>query len=498
MAKIDPTLWHKLMDSLRQRHPTLCRQWFEELEPLSLESGTLLVRTSNSVQQRYLQGKCVPQFTEAAQTVTGKLVAVTFINAGDIAPRTPSNGSGQSVPPAEEFIHDERESRLAASPELPPSAPGAPGASNFAGNSRALGSNGADAWPRHDPDNRPNREDEGDLVPDYAFSTFVIGPENQLAYAAAIAVSRQLGTAYNPLFIHGGVGLGKTHLLQAICQSVIQRDPGLRICYLSCDRFVNDFLDCVQKGEMAGFRHRYRHVDLLVIDDIHFLAKRDRTQEEFFHTFNALFDGKQQLILTCDRYPREVENLEPRLRSRLAWGLSVAIDPPDFETRAAIVLAKAHARGVRLPEEVALLVARRMRSNVRDLEGALNTLTARANFTGSPITVEFAQETLRDLLRAQQQAISLVNIQKSVADYYQLRVADLLSKRRTRSLARPRQMAMALAKELTEHSLPEIGDAFGGRDHTTVLHACRVIRGLLEVDGKQKEDWDKLIRKLTE
>jgi chromosomal replication initiator protein len=249
---------------------------------------------------------------------------------------------------------------------------------------------------------------------------------------------------------------------------------------------------------MDQFKAQFRSVSALLLDDIQFFAGKDRTQEEFFHTFNALFEGKQQIILTCDRYPREVENLEPRLKGRLSWGLSVAIDPPDFETRAAIVMSKAAERGLRIPEDVALLMARKMRSNVRDLEGALNTLAARANFTGRTITVEFAQETLRDLLRAQQQAISIGNIQKTVADYYQLRLADLTSKRRTRSLARPRQMAMALAKELTEHSLPEIGDAFGGRDHTTVLHGCKRVRELIETDGKLREDWEKLIRKMTE
>ena len=342
-------------------------------------------------------------------------------------------------------------------------------------------------------------EFSGNLDRHYTFDNFVEGRSNQLGRAAAMQAALKPGErAHNPLLLYGGTGLGKTHLMFAAGNLMRERNQGMRVLYLRSDQFFNAMMKALAERAMDQFKRQFQSIDALLIDDIQFFAGKDRTQEEFFHTFNALFDGKQQLILTCDRYPREVENLEPRLRSRLAWGLSVAIDPPDFETRAAIVLAKAHARGVRLPEEVALLVARRMRSNVRDLEGALNTLTARANFTGSPITVEFAQETLRDLLRAQQQAISLVNIQKSVADYYQLRVADLLSKRRTRSLARPRQMAMALAKELTEHSLPEIGDAFGGRDHTTVLHACRVIRGLLEVDGKQKEDWDKLIRKLTE
>ena len=254
----------------------------------------------------------------------------------------------------------------------------------------------------------------------------------------------------------------------------------------------------LQDRTMYQFNRQFQQIDALLIDDIQFFAGKNTTQEEFFHTFNALFDGKQQIILTCDRYPKEVENLEPRLKSRLGWGLSVAIEPPDFETRAAILVAKANERGVPLPQDVSLLIAKRMRSNVRDLEGALNTLAARAHFTGRSITADFAQETLRDLLRAQQQAISLSNIQKTVADYYQLRVADLLSKRRTRSLARPRQLAMALAKELTEHSLPEIGDGFGGRDHTTVLHACRVIRDLVQSDNKIKEDWEKLIRKLSE
>ena len=249
---------------------------------------------------------------------------------------------------------------------------------------------------------------------------------------------------------------------------------------------------------MDDFKRRFRAVDALLIDDIQFFAGKDTTQEEFFHTFNALVESKQQLIMTCDRYPKEVDNLEPRLKSRLGWGLSVAIEPPDFETRAAIVLAKAQTKGVELPIEVAQLMAKRMRSNVRDLEGALNTLVARANFLGATIDIEFALETLRDLLTVHAQAITISNIQKTVADYYQLRLSDLLSMNRSRSLARPRQLAMALAKELTEHSLPEIGRAFGGRDHTTVMHACRTIRDLRATDGKLRQDWEKLLRVLTE
>jgi chromosomal replication initiator protein len=345
---------------------------------------------------------------------------------------------------------------------------------------------------------RAGADFQSNIDPHYTFENFVEGRSNQLGLSAAMQVAQNPGRAYNPLLLYGGTGLGKTHLMQAAGNLMRKSNPGMRVLYQRSDTFVTDMVKALQGKSMDQFKRQFQQVDALLIDDIQFFAGKDRTQEEFFHTFNALFDGKQQIILTCDRYPREVENLEPRLKSRLGWGLSVAIEPPDFETRAAILTAKAGERHVDLPEEVAYLIARRMRSNVRDLEGALNTLAARSNFTGRAITPEFAQETLRDLLRAQAQAISISNIQKSVADYYQLRMADLLSARRTRSLARPRQMAMALTKELTEHSLPEIGDAFGGRDHTTVLHACRVIRELMETDGKMHEDWEKLVRKLTE
>ncbi|HEY2344814.1 MAG TPA: chromosomal replication initiator protein DnaA [Xanthomonadaceae bacterium] len=337
------------------------------------------------------------------------------------------------------------------------------------------------------------------LDPLYTFDNFVEGRSNQLGRAAALEAARRPGErAHNPLLLYGGTGLGKTHLMFAAGNLMRAQDPTCRVMYLRSEQFFSAMMRALQDKAMDQFKAQFRSVAALLIDDIQFFAGKERTQEEFFHTFNALFEGKQQIILSCDRYPREVENLEPRLKSRLAWGLSVAIEPPDFETRAAIVLSKARERGTTIPEDVAFLIAKKMRSNVRDLEGALNTLAARANFTGRSITVEFAQETLRDLLRAQQQAISIGNIQKTVADYYQLRLADLNSKRRTRSQARPRQVAMALAKELTEHSLPEIGDAFGGRDHTTVLHACKQIRKLMDADAKLREDWEKLIRKLTE
>ncbi|QDA57364.1 chromosomal replication initiator protein DnaA [Thermomonas aquatica] len=343
---------------------------------------------------------------------------------------------------------------------------------------------------------------QGNLDTHYTFDNFVEGRSNQLGRAAAWQAALKPGDrAHNPLLLYGGTGLGKTHLMFAAGNQMRVANPAARVMYLRSEQFMNAFTKALYdktSGGMEAFKRQFQGIDALLIDDIQFFAGKDRTQEEFFHTFNALFDGRQQIILTCDRYPREVEGLEPRLKSRLGWGLSVAIDPPDFETRAQIVLAKARERGTEVPADVAQLIAKKMRSNVRELEGAINKLVAEAGFAGRALSLEFAQETLRDLLRAQQQAISIANIQKVVADYYGLQLREMLGKKRTRSLARPRQMAMALAKELTEHSLPEIGDAFDGRDHTTVLHACRQIRHLMESDGKLHEDWEKLIRKLSE
>jgi chromosomal replication initiator protein len=344
----------------------------------------------------------------------------------------------------------------------------------------------------------PEAEFQGNVDGHYTFDNFVVGKCNQMGHAMALQVAKNPGKAYNPLLLYGSTGLGKTHLMYAAGNFMRAHNPGMRVLYLRSEQFFNAMMKALADKTMAQFKKQFQQVDALLIDDIQFFAGKNTTQEEFFHTFNSLVDGKQQIILTCDRYPREVENLEPRLKSRLGWGLSVVLEPPDDETRATILMDKAQRRGIELPADVAWQIAKRLHSSVRDLEGALNTLAARANFTGRPITLEFAQETLRDLMRAQATVISLSNIQKTVADYYQLKLSDLLSARRTRSLARPRQVAMALAKELTEHSLPEIGEAFGGRDHTTVLHGCRVVSGLRESDGKIREDWDKLVRKLTE
>lgn len=335
------------------------------------------------------------------------------------------------------------------------------------------------------------------LDPHYTFETFVEGKSNQLGKAAAMQVAQNPGRAYNPLLLYGGTGLGKTHLMHAAGNLMRAREPDCKVLYLRSEQFVSAMIESLRTKNMDVFKRRFRSVDALLIDDIQLFAGKDTTQEEFFHTFNALFEGKQQIILTCDRYPKEVERLEARLKSRLGWGLSVAIEPPDFETRAAILLAKAHEKQMDMPEDVAMLLAKRIRSNVRDLEGALNTLAARANFFNRPITADFAQETLRDLLNTHARAVTIPNIQKTVADYYQLRLSDLLSARRVRSIARPRQMAMALAKELTEHSLPEIGEAFGGRDHSTVMHARKKIHELMDQDTRMQQDWSQLIRILT-
>ena len=331
----------------------------------------------------------------------------------------------------------------------------------------------------------------------FTFENFVEGKSNQLARAAASQVGENPGKSYNPLFIYGGVGLGQTHLMHAIGNAMVKNDPGARVSYVHSERFVGDMVRGLQHNTISEFKRSYRSLDALLIDDIQFFAGKERSQEEFFHTFNALLEGQRQIILTCDRYPKEVNGLEERLKSRFGWGLTVAIEPPELETSVAILMSKAVVEGVALPEEVAFFIAKRIRSNVRELEGALRRVIANYRFTGRAITLDFAKEALRDLLAVQDRLVSIENIQKTVADYFKIRVGDLLSKKRSRSIARPRQFGMALAKELTNHSLPEIGDAFGGRDHTTVLHGCRRIESLRETDKRIDDDYLNLLRTLT-
>jgi len=330
------------------------------------------------------------------------------------------------------------------------------------------------------------------LNPDFTFDTFVEGKSNQLARAASIQTSQNPGKSYNPLFIYGGVGLGKTHLMHAIGHSILRHTSGANVAYLHSERFVADMVKALQHNTINDFKRHYRGVDALLIDDIQFFAGKERSQEEFFHTFNHLMEGQHQIVLTCDRYPKEVSGLEERLKSRFGWGLTVAIEPPELETRVAILNKKAMRANIHLPDQVSFFIAKRFRSNVRELEGALNRVMANSNLTCQPITLEFAQESLRDLILLQDKQITIENIQKTTAEYYKIRVSDLISKRRNRSVARPRQIAMALSKELTHHSLPEIGEAFGGKDHTTVLHACRKISELRKNELKIEEDYNNI------
>lgn len=335
------------------------------------------------------------------------------------------------------------------------------------------------------------------LNKDYDFQSFVVGKSTQMVVAASERVACEPGNAYNPLFIYGGVGLGKTHLMHAIGNEILKNNPDAKVLYLHSERFVADMVKALQTNTINEFKRFYRSLNVLLIDDIQFFAGKDRSQEEFFHTFNALLEGQQQIILTSDRYPKEIEGVEERLKSRFGWGLTVAVEPPELETRVAILMSKAEQSHIELPYEVAFFIAKRIRSNVRELEGALRRVIANAQFTGKPITVDFVHEALRDLLALQDKLVTMENILKTVAEYYKVKVADLLSKRRSRSIARPRQMAMALAKELTSHSLPEIGDHFGGRDHTTVLHACRKVKELLQDENSFAEDYKNLMRILS-
>jgi chromosomal replication initiator protein len=335
------------------------------------------------------------------------------------------------------------------------------------------------------------------LNPNFTFDNFVEGKSNQLGRAASFQVAENPGTAYNPLFIYGGVGLGKTHLMHAVGNQILKKKPDAKIIYLHSERFVADMVKALQSNAMNDFKKYYRSVDALLIDDIQFFAGKDRSQEEFFHTFNALLEGERQVILTSDRYPKEINGVEERLKSRFGWGLTVAVEPPELETRVAILMSKAEKAQIDMPYEVAFFIAKRLRSNVRELEGALKRVIANAHFTGNEITLDFVKEALRDLLALQDKLVTIENIQKTVAEYFKIKVAEILSKRRSRSVARPRQIAMALAKELTNHSLPEIGDAFGGRDHTTVLHACRKIRELKDTSVDVEEDYTNLLRTLS-
>jgi chromosomal replication initiator protein len=343
----------------------------------------------------------------------------------------------------------------------------------------------------------PAAQHSNNINSSLTFDNFVVGKSNQLAEAASRQVSENPSNSYNPLFIYGATGLGKTHLMHSIGNAILEKKPSATVIYLTSERFVSEMVKALQHKRIDQFKNFYRSVDALFVDDIQFFAGKERSQEEFFHTFNSLLDNKSQIVLTCDRYPKEINGLDERLKSRFGWGLPVAVEPPDLETRVAILINKASFTGYDLPQEVAFFIGKRIRSNVRELEGALRRVIAHAHFTKKPITLEFAREALRDLISLQDRLTTIENIQKSVAEYFKIKISDLHSKKRTRSITRPRQIAMSLSKELTNHSLPEIGKAFGDRDHTTVLHACKKVKELIESDQNFAEDYTNLLRTLS-
>ena len=411
-ASLAQSVWKESLEYLAKFHSAHLRQWFSDITPVELSGGVLSVRTSTAIQQQYLHSKCRDVFNEAAQAVTGALVTVEFVS--------PGNAGGQLA-----------------------------------------------RFGDHD----------GDVIlsPDYIFENFVTGPSNRLANASCIAVSERPGKVYNPLFVHGDCGLGKTHLLQATCQEILRRSPESRILYLSCDTFINHFMECVQSGDMAEFRYRYRHVDVLVIDDIHFLARRDRTQEEFFHTFNTLFQAGKQIILSSDASPNEIPDLEDRLVSRFNSGLVARVDRPCYETRIAIVGKKAKLRGITLPEDVIAYIARKIETNTRELEGAITKIQGYAMLNGGRYDLDVARTALGDVIPPSERVVTIQQIIDQVTRFYNVRLSDLQSKKRHKSISLPRQVCMYLARQKTRYSLEEIGGYFGGRDHTTVLHAVRAI-----------------------
>jgi chromosomal replication initiator protein len=363
---------------------------------------------------------------------------------------------------------------------------------------QAVGGTGQGQFDHAGRQKQPPKPLTSNLNTSFTFDSFVEGKSNQLARAASLQIAQNPGKAYNPLFIYGGVGLGKTHLMHAVGNLIVNSNPGARVIYLHSESFVAEMVKALQHNSIDDFKQKYRSVNALLIDDVQFFAGKERSQEEFFHTFNALFESQQQIILTSDRYPKEVAGLEERLKSRFGWGLTVAIEPPDLETRVAILKSKAlQLFDTDLSNEVAFFIGKRVRSNIRELEGALRRVIANAEFTGQSISVEFAKDALRDMISAQDKMVSIENIQKTVADYFNIRGSDLLSSKRSRTIARPRQVAMALAKELTNHSLPEIGESFGGRDHTTVLYATRKVAELRDTDNRFNDDYKALLRILS-
>ncbi|MBB3102986.1 chromosomal replication initiator protein DnaA [Azomonas macrocytogenes] len=497
-------LWQHCVELLRDELPA--QQFNTWIRPLQVESeeGELHIYAPNRFVLDWVNEKYLSRLMELLSERSSDLPPILSLRIG--SRRAPANGlpssTARTVPPSNPAsaavgsslvsVPDRSVSSAAALEKTRVDASSAPGKDAAVASLPAAVSR-----------TERNVQVEGALKHtsylnrSFTFENFVEGKSNQLARAAAWQVADNPKHGYNPLFLYGGVGLGKTHLMHAVGNHLLRKNPSAKVVYLHSERFVADMVKALQLNAINEFKRFYRSVDALLIDDIQFFAKKERSQEEFFHTFNALLEGGQQVILTSDRYPKEIDGLEERLKSRFGWGLTVAVEPPELETRVAILMKKADQAKIDLPHDAAFFIAQRIRSNVRELEGALKRVIAHAHFMGREITIELIRESLKDLLALQDKLVSIDNIQRTVAEYYKIKISDLLSKRRSRSVARPRQVAMALSKELTNHSLPEIGDAFGGRDHTTVLHACRKIAELRESDADIREDYKNLLRTLT-
>ncbi|MEH6625480.1 MAG: chromosomal replication initiator protein DnaA [Motiliproteus sp.] len=492
-------LWQKCLGCLQEEFPS--QQFNTWIRPLRAESDTsnqLRLFAPNRFVMDWVSDKYLKRIKELMMEVGGDHAAEVVLDVS-------KPGSQKSASnPAEKTLAPIRRAIVTPSSFPVSQAPVVASNSSRSHNDFQLISPGRDSNFSRTKDQKKRQVDvEGGVRHQthlnklFTFETFVQGKSNQLGLAAAQQVAENPGSSYNPLFIYGGVGLGKTHLMHAVGAAMLERNPNAKIVYLHSERFVADMVKALQLNAINDFKRYYRSVDALLIDDIQFFAGKDRSQEEFFHTFNALLEGGQQMILTCDRYPKEINGLEDRLKSRFGWGLTVAIEPPELETRVAILMKKADEARICLSHDAAFFIAQKIRSNVRELEGALKRVIANAHFTGSAITTDFIRESLKDLLALQDKMISIDNIQRVVSEYYKIKVSDLHSKRRSRSVARPRQVAMALSKELTNHSLPEIGNSYGGRDHTTVLHACRKVAQLRESDTDIREDYKNLLRLLS-
>ncbi len=482
-------IWDEILAHLRRHHPDRCRQWFEEIEIVNLAAGVLTLSAGQPVQLRYLQRECVEIFREAAQSVTGRLLSVVFVSIEE----------AEQLPPQPQ-IHIEPFTLRPPTPAEPPPPASLSTVVTTNGNGHArqpvspLNGNtgrtpGGTVW--------GTLYDEMVINPDYSFETYIVGPNNRLAHAAAVAVSQQPGNSYNPFFIHSGVGLGKTHLLQAICQAILASNPDCRIYYVSCEGFVSQFMEAVQAGQMLQFRHKFRDIDVLVVDDIHFLAAHERTQEEFFHTFNSLSQSHKQIVLSSDAAPNEIPKLEDRLLSRFKSGLVARMDKPCYETRLAILRIKSRLRGLVLPDDVLCYVAHHTDSNIRELEGALTQLQATAMAMNRVIDLELAREALGDAPTPLTPIVNIQSIISTVARQFEVKQTDLFSKRRQKSITLPRQVAMYLARCHTSHSLQEIGGFFGGRDHTTVMHAVDKIGRLRAGDAGMDRRLDMIERDLA-